>query len=270
MTEKPEIVRTERRGAVLEVTLDRAPVNAINNEVSRALYRAFSVLRDDPDLRVGILTGAGRIFSAGWDLKEVAQAESGLEVNHEAMSQPGGFGGITEFWDLHKPVIAAVNGIAIGGGFELALGCDIIVMSDGAWFQLPEMLRGFVSDAGAVQRLPRRLPYNVAVEMMLTGRRMNAEEAVHWGLVHAALPLAQLMDKARELAAEIVEGAPLAVEALLEVIPAIFNLTEEQAFARTKPGRSELERYERMIHSEDFLEGPRAFAEKRKPVWKGR
>ena len=266
-----EIVQTERRGPVLEVTLDRPPVNAINNEVTRAIYRAFATLRDDPDLRVGILTGGGdRVFSAGWDLKEVARAQSGVEVNDEAMSQPGGFGGITEFFDLHKPLIAAVNGIAIGGGFELALGCDIIVMAEGAWFQLPEMLRGFVPDAGAVQRLPRRVPYNVAVEMILTGRRMDAQEAVRWGLVHTALPRANVMDKARELAARIAEGAPLAVEALLEVIPAIVTLPEEEAFSRTKRGRSGLARYERMLQSEDFLEGPRAFAEKRKPIWKGR
>ena len=181
----------ERRGPVLEVTLDRPPVNAINNEVTRAIYRAFATLRDDPALfQLGFSTGGGdRVFSAGWDLKEVARAQSGVEVNDEAMkSNRAGFGGITEFFDLHKPLIAAVNGIAIGGGFELALGCDIIVMAEGAWFQLLEMLRGFVPDAGAVQRLPRRVPYNVAVEMILTGRRMDAQEAVRWGLVHTALP----------------------------------------------------------------------------------
>jgi crotonobetainyl-CoA hydratase len=266
-----EIVRTERHGAVLEVILDRPPVNAINDAVSGAINRAFTTLRDDPELRVGILTSAGdRVFSAGWDLMEVARAASGVEVNDAAMAQPGGFGGITEFWDLYKPVVAAVNGIAVGGGFELALACDVIVMAENAWFQLPEMLRGLVPDAGAIQRLPRLLPYNVAMEMMLTGRRMDAAEAVRWGLVHAAVPPAEVMGKARELALAIAEGAPLAVEALLEVVPAIVNLPEEEAFARTKRGRSGLPRYERMIESEDFLEGPRAFAEKRKPVWKGR
>jgi crotonobetainyl-CoA hydratase len=266
-----EIVRTERRGPVLEVILDRPPVNAINAELSRAINRAFVTLRDDPGLRVGILTSAGdRVFSAGWDLKEVALATSGVDVNDAAMAQPGGFGGITEFWDLCKPVIAAVNGIAVGGGFELVLACDIVVMAENAWFQLPEMLRGLVPDAGAIQRLPRLLPYNVAMEMMLTGRRMAAQEAARWGLVHVALPQAAVMGKARELALSIAEGAPLAVEALLEVVPAIAALPEQAAFARTKRGQSGLERYERMMHSEDFLEGPRAFAEKRKPVWKGR
>jgi crotonobetainyl-CoA hydratase len=167
-------------------------------------------------------------------------------------------------------VIAAVNGAAVGGGFELALAADIIVAVESAEFFLPEMQRGFVPDAGAIQRLPRRIPYNVAMEMMLTGRRMGAREAAHWGLVHAALSRDELMPRARALAATIAEGAPLAVAALLEVVPAIDRLPEREAFARTKRGRTGLPAYEAMLHSEDFLEGPRAFAEKRKPRWSGR
>ncbi len=267
----PEFVRTLRRGAVLEVTLDRPPANAITPAVGRELYEAFRLLQDDEALRVGILTGAGeRIFSAGWDLKMVAQATDPGSINEEILNGPGGFAGITEFWDLHKPVIAAINGFAVGGGFEMTLAADIVVAADHAEFALPEMQRGFVPDVGAIQRLPRRVPYNVAVELMLTGRRMAAAEAVHWGLVHAAVPLPDLMPLARKIADGIAVSAPLAVQGLLEILPVIDPLSERDAFARTKPGRSGLPIYERMLRSEDFLEGPRAFAEKRKPVWKGR
>jgi crotonobetainyl-CoA hydratase len=265
------IVHTARRGAVLEVTLDRPPVNAISLAVSHALHAAFETLRDDPDLRVGILTGAGdRVFSAGWDMKEVAAAESGAEVNDAAVGAPGGFAGLTEFWDLHKPVIAAVNGVAVGGGFELVLACDLVVAAEHAEFFLPDMQRGFVADAGGVQVLPRRLPYNVAVELLLTGRRMGAREAAQWGLVNAVAPAAEVMTRARAMADTIVEGAPLAIQALMEALPALVPLSVQEAFARTKRGRSGLPAYERMLTSEDFLEGPRAFAEKRKPVWKGK
>ena len=194
-----EAVRTERRGKVLEVTLDRPPANAIDKATSQALYDAFRMLQDDDDLLIGIITGAGeRIFSAGWDLKAVAAAESPDEV--EGDESPGGFAGLTEFWDLYKPVIAAVNGATVGGGFELALSADIILAAEHAEFWLPEMERGFLASAGAIQRLPRRIPYNVAMELFLTGRRMGAEEARHWGLVSEVLPADALMERARALA----------------------------------------------------------------------
>jgi crotonobetainyl-CoA hydratase len=266
-----KFVRTERLGGVLEITLDRPPANAITPEVGQELHQVFCELRDDDALRVGILTGAGdRIFSAGWDLKMVAEATDPAKVNDEVMNVPGGFAGITEFWDLNKPVIAAINGFAIGGGFEIALAADILIAAKHAEFSFPEMQRGFVSDAGAIQRLPRRIPYNVAVELMLTGRRMGAAEATHWGLVHAAVPLPELLPHAHQIAATIADSAPLAVRALLEILPLIHELPEREAFARAKRGRTGSPFYERMLVSEDFLEGPRAFAEKRKPVWKGR
>jgi len=171
---------------------------------------------------------------------------------------------------LRKPVIAAVNGAAVGGGFEIALAADLIIAAEHAHFALPEMIRGFVPDAGALQRLPRRIPYNITVELLLTGRRMGADEAARWGLVSKVVPGEKLMSTANELAEKIAEGAPLAVTALLEVLPAIDRLPLVESFNKMKRGRSGLPAYERMMVSEDFLEGPRAYAEKRKPVWKGR
>ena len=264
-----DIVTTTRHGKVLEIVFDRPPVNAINRAAGAALYDAFARLRDDDGLAVGIITGGGdRIFSAGWDLKEVAAGEEGLDG--EAEAPPGGFAGNTELWDLHKPLIAAVNGLAIGGGFELALGCDLIVAADHAAFSLPEMQRGFLADAGAMQRLPRRVPYHIAVEMFLTGRSMDAEEAARWGLVNKVVPAAALMDEAHALAARIAEGAPLAIQACLEVLQAIEMTPLEDAMKLTKKGRSGLPMYEKMMASQDAIEGPIAFAEKRKPNWKGR
>ena len=264
-----DTVTTTRHGKVLKIIFDRPPVNAINRAASADLYDAFAELRDDDGLAVGIVTGGGdRIFSAGWDLKEESAGAEGLDG--EAESQPGGFAGNTELWDLHKPLIAAVNGLAIGGGFELALGCDLIIAADHAAFSLPEMQRGFLADAGAMQRLPRRLPYHIAVEMFLTGRSMGAEEAARWGLVNKVAPAAALMDEAHALAARIAEGAPLAIQACLEVLQAIEMTPLEDAMKRTKPGRSGLPMYEKMMASQDAIEGPIAFAEKRKPNWKGR
>ncbi|MBT5434587.1 MAG: carnitinyl-CoA dehydratase, partial [Rhodospirillaceae bacterium] len=171
-----DAVQTERRGKVLEVTLNRPPVNAIDAATSMELYEAFRMLQDDDSLTVGIMTGDGdRCFSAGWDLKAVAAAESLEDIDVD--ESPGGFAGLTEFWDLHKPVIGAINGMTIGGGFELALSTDILIAVDWAEFWLPEMERGFLASAGAIQRLPRRIPYDVAMDLFLTGRHMSAQEA---------------------------------------------------------------------------------------------
>jgi crotonobetainyl-CoA hydratase len=269
----PDAVRTLRRGKVLEITLDRPPANAINRAASYALHDAFRALRDDPDLLVGIITGAGdRIFSAGWDLKEVA---AGTEPSRGAAIDlgPGGLGGLTEFWALHKPVVAAVDGHAVGGGFELAMAADVIVAAEHAEFFLPEMQRGFLPDAGAVQRLPRLVPHHVAMDLMLTGRRMGAAEAARWGLVRDVVPRGRALERAREVADGIARGAPLAVQALKEVVATITPLPLREAFARTRQGwagGSGMPLYERMMRSEDYAEGPRAFAEKRPPVWKGR
>lgn len=266
-------VTTERRGAVLEITLNRPPAHAINRATSRAIHAALRLLQDDPDLRLGLLTATGeRIFSAGWDLKEMAAPgfDPSLDTHPELGHGLGGFAGITQFHDLDKPVIAAVNGAAIGGGFEIALACDVILAADHAWFQLPEMKRGFLADAGAIQRLPRLIPRNVAIEMLLSGRRMEAAEALRWGLVHALHPGAELLGQARAYAAEVSTGAPLALRALKASLAHIDGMPVAEALRVLKPGQSGLAIYEAMTNSDDFLEGGRAFAEKREPRWTGR
>ncbi|MDG2480790.1 MAG: enoyl-CoA hydratase-related protein, partial [Alphaproteobacteria bacterium] len=268
-----DFIQAVKRGHVLEIVMDRPPANAINRQFSAEMHEALCWLKDDVDLRVGLVTATGdRIFSAGWDLKEIASIESNADALNSADGLEGGFAGIVEFWDLTKPVVSAINGVAVGGGFEIALACDVMVAAENAEFFLPEMQRGFLPDAGAIQRLPRLLPYNVAMELFLTGRRMGAEEAKHWGLVHDVVPRDQLMGRARALADEIAEGAPLALQALKEALGAMMHLSLPESFEVTRrairgggDGSSGLPIYEKMLFSDDFMEGARAFAEKRKP-----
>lgn len=267
-------VTTIKKGKVMEVTLNRPPVNAIDLQTSCDLYEAFQQIQQDPEIRVGIITAAGeKIFSAGWDLKEFAETGDDIVESAEYDLGPGGLGGMSEFWGLKKPIIAAVNGKAIGGGFEMLLAADIILAAEHVQFWLPEVKLGFLADAGGIQRLPKRVPYNVAAELMLTGRRLGAEEAKHWGLVSEVLPSDQLLARAHELAADIAEGAPLSLQALKEVMTETESLTVEDSFKRTRQawkGDSGLPVFETMLHSEDYLEGSRAFSEKRPPVYKGR
>src|ERR1700728_821406 len=209
MTTLNGTVRATVEDQTLIVTLDKPKANAVDVATSRALYAAFNRLRRDPALRVGILTGAGeRFFCAGWDLKAAAAGE-GVDADHG----PGGFAGLTEFVDIGKPVIAAVNGLAFGGGFELVLAADLVVAAQHA-----EMTLGVVPDAGGLLRLPARLPRPIAVELLLTGRRLTAAEAARWGLVNRVVPAGQVMTAARELAGGICAAAPLSAAAALVIL----------------------------------------------------
>lgn len=256
-----DAVKVRRDGAVLEVTLDRPKANAIDVGTSIAMGEVFVAFRDDPDLRVAILTGGGaKFFCAGWDLKAASEGEA-----YDADYGPGGFGGLTELHDLNKPVIAAVNGLAFGGGFELALSCDLIVAAEHAEFCLPEIRVGVLADA-ATFRLPKRMPRNIAMELLMTGRRMGAAEAARWGLVNAVV--LSPMKEAREIAALLAAGPPLALAAIKEVVRETETLSSEACYALMRSG--ELAAFEAMLASEDAKEGPRAFAEKRAPVWQGK
>ncbi len=256
-------VKLNKNGSILEVTLDRPKANAIDAVTSREMGQIFADFRDDPSLRVAILTGGGeKFFSAGWDLSAAAEGEE-IDGDYGV----GGFGGIAELPKLNKPVIAAVNGMAVGGGFELALACDLIVAAEHAQFFLPEIFVGVLADAASI-RLPKRLPHHIAMEMLLTGRRMPADEALRWGLVNAVVPLEKLMDKARSLAETIVQAAPLSIAAVKEVSRETAALSTQDSYKKLRSG--DLDSYQKMLVSDDAIEGPKAFSEKRDPIWKGK
>jgi len=254
-------IRAHAAGPVLEVTIDRPKANAIDLAASRRLNDVFTAFRSDPQLRVAIVTGTGeRFFSAGWDLKAAAAGE----VSDEDWGV-GGFGGLNYPRNLDKPLIAAVNGIACGGGFEIVLGTDIIVMEEHARFALPEINVGVLADAGTI-KLRRRVPYHIAVEFLMTGRWMDAAEAKHWGLANHVVPTGQALAKAREIAQQLAAGPPLLFPAIKQLLRHTEMVPEHEAFAL----HDALDAVQKVIRSEDLREGTQAFTEKRKPVWKGR
>lgn len=256
-------VKTKRDGAILEVTLDRPKANAIDLATSRVMGEVFRDFRDDPELRVAILTGAGeKFFCPGWDLKAAADGDA-VDGDYGV----GGFGGLQELRDMNKPVIAAVNGIACGGGLELMISADIIISSDHASFALPEIRSGTIADAASV-KLPKRIPYHVAMELLLTGRWFDAEEAKLWGLVNEIVPGDQLMDRAWEMARLLASGPPLVYASIKEVVREAEDAKFRDVMNRIQ--RRQLATIDTLYGSEDNLEGARAFAEKRDPVWKGK
>jgi len=256
-------VKTKRVGKVFEVTLDRPKANAIDAATSRLMSDAFLEFRDDPELRCAIITGGGeKFFCPGWDLKSAAEGE-GPDADYGI----GGFGGMQEMPNLNKPIIAAVNGIAFGGGFELALSADIIFAADHATFALPEINSGVIADA-ATLKLPKRIPYHIAMEMLFTGRVVDAEEGARWGFVNRVVPADQLLAQAHELAAKLADGPPLVFASIKEIARASENMKFQEAL--NMMNRQEFPSIQTLYNSEDQLEGAKAFAEKRAPVWKGK
>lgn len=258
-----EPIGVEKRGAVLEVILQRGKANAIDLATSRIMGQIFTDFRDDANLRVAIVRAAGeKFFCPGWDLKAAADGDA-VDGDYGV----GGFGGLQELRGLNKPVICAVNGICCGGGLELALSTDIILAADHATFALPEIRSGTVADAASI-KLPKRIPYHIAMEMLLTGRWLDAKEAAQWGLINQIHPADQLLDKAREMADLLAKGPPLVYAAIKEVVREAEDMKFQDAL--NKITKSQFETVEKLYRSEDQLEGARAFAEKREPVWKGR
>ncbi len=259
-----EFIKVEKEEHLTILTINRPEVmNCISAPTSAEMNQALDEFQEDPDAWLLILTGAGeKAFSAGMDLKWFAQ--NGREKYMEIMKPLKGLGGICQRVDCYKPMIAAVNGFAFGGGFEMAMACDIILAADTASFALPEPKVGIMAGAGGVIRLPRRIPYWAAMNIIMTGRRVSAAEAQGLGLVAEVVPAAELMEAAKRWAAQILECAPLAIRASKEAALKALDMPMTEALFEVFPGQKVL------WASEDAVEGPKAFSEKRKPQWKGK
>jgi crotonobetainyl-CoA hydratase len=257
-----DFLKIHRNDQILEIVLDRPKANAIDASASREMGRKFAEFRDDPDLRVAILTGAGdKFFCAGWDLNAVADGEEYFGDFGE-----GGFGGFTEMPDLLKPVICAINGMAVGAGFEMILRADFILAAEHAIFMMPEVRIGIAPDVG-IFMLSKLLPHQKALEILMTGRQYSAHELASFGLINEVVPANQLMERARAFAKELLRAAPLSLAAIKEAIHKTEKLTFEESCAalraKTWPA------FMKMLESSDAQEGARAFVEKRDPEWKG-
>jgi enoyl-CoA hydratase/carnithine racemase len=278
-----QFIKYEKADHIAYLTINRPDVmNALHPPASAEMSQAWQDFEEDDDTWVAIVTGAGeRAFSAGMDLRARNEAQSGGQSRGDgapaAAAPPaqqgerpraamaGGFGGLTNpSHTIYKPIIAAVNGYALGGGLELALSCDIIIAAETATFGLPEVKRGIMAGAGGVHRLPRQIPLKIAMGYILTGRHFSAREAERWGLVNEVVPADQLMEAARRWANEIVESAPLSVRASKQAALDGLEMTLVDAMSASYHWQ------QRMSGSEDSREGVRAFAERRKPVWTGR
>jgi len=257
-----EFLKITRNGQIFEIVLDKPKANAIDTKLSRDMGRVFAEFRDDPDLRVAILTGAGeKFFSAGWDLKAVTEGDEYFDDYGE-----GGFAGFTELPGLLKPVICAVNGMAVGAGFEMLLRADFIIAAEHATFSMPEVRIGVAPDVGSIM-LPKLLPRQKALEILMTGCQISAHELAHLGLVNEVVLADQLMEKARAFAQELLRAAPFSLAAVKETVQKTENLTFEESLAalRSKTWPA----FMQMLNSKDSKEGARAFVEKREPDWEG-